>query len=270
MKLSARTIRLAAAEEIPHPLLFVHIPKTAGTSLTAYLERQYPADTVLLHAENRVFQGSPEENRRLGDFRLLSAHLEFETLERLVDVERHLKITVFREPQRQLASHLAWIEGLGAPGKRAELAQMPEYIRSAVERIGRLGHAGFLDALTPPEARLLDNCQTRYLLPQATVDVDESLLPGALERLERFSLVGTTERLDDFLLLLAQRMGWEPPEAAPRLNAGSRERLEGLAPAGELEKPFERLTRLDRAVYAAAAARFERDFGEAPLHRDSP
>lgn len=257
-----RVLRILSDDETPDPLLFVHIPKTAGTSLTSYLTTHYLPDAICQHMENHLPGKWRLRRRAPVACDLMTAHLEIETLDRLFDTRRFRKLSVFRQPERQLISHLAWIRGLGELDRQADLEEHPGYVQSAVRRLAALGPAVFLENLTTEESRLLDNCQTRYLLPQATRSVDESRLEEALARLEKIDLVGTTERLDDFLLLLAHRMGWAPAPQAPRLNPGRPEALARFDNAGEdLQRQIARLTRLDRRVYAAAEEKFSRAFG---------
>lgn len=262
MVVGRREIRIVGEEVVPSPLLFIHIPKTAGTSLTTYLEKQYPNDTVCLHAENLVFSRPERARQEAMNCNLMSAHLVIETLDRYFDTRRFKKLTVFRRPERQLISHLAWIRRLGDLARKAELARHPEYIQEAVRRLDRLGTVAFLQTLTVEENRLLDNCQSRYLLPQGTRGVTEDMAEMALQQLAEIDLVGITEKLDDFLLLLAYRMGWEPPREAPRVNTGSRKALEQFENEEKgLDAEIARLTRLDRIVYAAAEEKFNQAFG---------
>lgn len=261
--LAQRTCEIEVPGTGPAPLLFVHIPKTAGTSLVAELTRHYPTDAICLNVENLIREGSPEEVRLLSRFDLVSAHLEFETLERLLAPSRFTSLSVFREPEQQLVSHLGWIRQLGDPDRDVELAAHPGYIRAAVARIDRLGLAGFLDTLTDEERRLLDNCQARYLLPQATVSAEERHLESALARLQQIDLVGVTEKLDDLLLLVAFKMRWNPPRQTPRLNMRREKSPKDSEAVSEaLATRMDPLTRLDKVVYAAAAARFQRQFDD--------
>jgi hypothetical protein len=254
--------RRAAALASPRKrLLLVHIPKTAGTSLTAFLGAQYPRSRTLLHAENQVLGLAKNDAGPLDDFDLVSAHLKLDTLSKYMDVGRYFTITILREPARQLNSHFAWVKRLADPDHSGELKHSPDYIKRTVERIEKLDLVEFIDTMPPEEQNLFDNCQFRYFLAQRTTEVSEDLVPEALGRMATVDLVGTTERLYDFLLVLAFTMGWEPPRRAPRLNTGRKEYFIDPETADEeLQRRFHRLTRLDEQVYRQAGTLLETRF----------
>ncbi len=242
-------------------LLLVHIPKTAGTSLSAYLTSHFDEARTLLHAENKVLGRTRAEAGRLDDYDLVTAHLKLDTLQAYMDTGPFFTVTVLRDPVSQLMSHLAWVKRLADPRHRDELEKSPEYIRQAVERIERLDLVEFIDTMDDRERNLFDNCQFRYFLPRTATEVGEHLVPEALARMATLDLVGTTERLYDFLLALAFSMGWAPPPRAPRLNTGRKEYFIDLETAGDpLRERIERLTRLDRTAYTQAGRLFETRF----------
>jgi hypothetical protein len=253
--------RAAALAAESKRLLLVHIPKTAGTSLTAYLGAHFPRNRTLLHAENQVLGLSKAAAGRLDDYDLVSAHLKLDTLSKHLDVSRYYTVTVLREPAGQLNSHLAWVRRLADPKHHDELKHSPDYLKHTVERLEKLDLVEFIDTMGPDEKTLFDNCQFRYFLPQGTKEVDESQVPDGLARMAGVDLVGTTERLYDFLLVLAFTMGWEPPQRAPRLNTGRRAYFIDPEAAGEeLQKRFRRLTRFDELVHRQAEIILETRF----------
>lgn len=65
-------------EELPSErgILYMHLPKASGTSLTVFLEAHYPSSKVALHIENHIHGKQPHEVSGLEDKLLLTAHLK--------------------------------------------------------------------------------------------------------------------------------------------------------------------------------------------------
>ena len=75
----------------------MHIPKTAGSSLNAYLEAQYPAAQSALHIENQVLGVPKEQLPTFEGKNFLSAHLKYDTLKDVLDVQQYFKMTMLRD-----------------------------------------------------------------------------------------------------------------------------------------------------------------------------
>jgi hypothetical protein len=255
-------------------LLLMHIPKTAGTSLNAYLEAQYAPENIVLHAENQILGKTREETRGLDEKHLLTAHLKLDTLARFIDSDRFFKVTVLRDPVRQTISHFGWVRRLADPENQKEFERSPDYIKRIVERMEKLDLVEFIDTMDRLEKNFFDNCQARYLLPfHGDVELEDAHLPAALRQLESFDLVGLTERFYDSLLMLSFSMGWPPPRKTPKLNTSSKRYMIDLENGSpELQDRFHQITRFDQAVYAHAEVLFQRQLRTMlkTLGRDHP
>lgn len=120
--------------------LFVHIPKTAGTSIEAALGMHGEQEDVGL----RAVAGTTEDPGRL-----FGGHLQYLTLKEIqrrltVDVLRgYYKFTLVRNPWDRLVSEYAWISrGDGRQWARGPVGTFEEFVRSRdYERVHRHGLA---------------------------------------------------------------------------------------------------------------------------------
>ena len=183
-------------------LIFQHIPKTAGTTLSFILKRYFDKQDIY-HVRNlqqmrgpsysphfgslEQFENlSPEERNR---FRLILGHMHF-------GIHRHIDfpctyITFIRDPLERVIS------------------QFGQYKRMVKAGDLKVGHAT-LEAFLENQPRVMNNHQTRFI---SGLDIEShpprAVYDKALENIENhFSLVGAVERFDESLLLLSHIFGW--------------------------------------------------------------
>jgi hypothetical protein len=216
-------------------VVFLHIPKTAGTTLGTLLRRHYgPAfrriDTSGAHDPEVLRQRVETALSRPG-LAATQGHITAGVLDLMP--EGALVGTILRDPAERTLSQFHHL----------------------VTRVGRWQH----DWLAPPSRDLTiagclgersyiaDNLQTRMLC--GTTSPIEPLPADALDRAkqtlrDRFTFVGTTERFDEWLALLNLKLGWptvayEPARAAPeRMRKGdvSPEDLRRIEEANALDQ----------------------------------
>lgn len=204
-----------------HCLIFLHIPKTAGTSFTEAIRNEYGAD--------HVFHVGRDKDQSYADYRSLS---EVER-RRIYAVTGHLahlleqdiplpvrQVTFVREPLAQIASSYNFI--LQRPGN-------PQH--AAVSELSGLDD--YLDYLVR-ERR--DNQQTRRLGDAVkyhetkghTIDMQnraqgDAVFEIAQRRLGRIDFVFVTERYDEALASLADQLRWQERAETARLNQSTPE-----------------------------------------------
>lgn len=223
------------------PLVFVHVPKAAGSTFTAVLRHHYPG--AAFDGGINVFQRFEQAAPRLEaaaarpELRAISAEVTFGL------AERHLPdagyVTILREPvERTLSQFWFFKAGRGAGLIPPDLPA-PQPSLTVAEAL----EAGYL----------LDNLQTRLLC--GIVSPSDPLPANALEQAERtlaerFFRVGTTEHFDAFLALLNVELGWPTvPYRRTQVNRDNRSR-ETLT-AQEL-RLVEDANALDRQLYGFA------------------
>lgn len=248
------------------PVYFLHIPKTAGTTLIAFLDAQY--------ARGDICPGQllPElfalDRARVGGYQFYRGHL-WHGVERYVGKPLQY-LTMLRDPlQRTLSWYL-------------HVRRNPDAYRHA-RMVSE--QWSLLDFVNDPETRWdLLNTQTLFLAAdldferlaadpvgygQRTIRAyaerghDPALLETAKRRLETMQF-GIAERMEHSLYLLSHAFGFDPGMPAQRLNVSPNAMAVPDIPA-DVRAAIEAATSMDRALYAWACERFAERF-DAMVH----
>lgn len=186
------------------PLVFMHIPKTAGTSFNAYARQFFPAGKSITHIEE-----IPEDQ---ADFirthKYIAGHLPLGTLTRLCPPEHCTYYTLLRDPVKHLHSHLNWVKGVGADPTSVFYKRHSRVIQDLATRLNRelnrktgniqdTLHA-FVQHLNGFERDFFDNIQTRYFLDYRPERVTSEDIRAAKKNCSVFRRIGTTETYKQF------------------------------------------------------------------------
>ena len=206
-------------------VFFMHIPKTAGTTLNVALLDRFHGHRTATHIESTSW-GRDHEAARSYDF--VSGHVRIAQLSQRIDLSDYLRITLLREPFAQLASHLAWVRSVADDHESDFYKAHGLHIQSVARRLRTIDFSSprelelFVESMTSAELELFDNCQTRYFLTERLEGrITTSELESATETLATIDLAGVVERYDDFLARLCRRLDWDPIRNAPRLNVST-------------------------------------------------
>lgn len=250
-------------------LIFLHIPKAAGSTLARIIRRQYHPATIYEHYPGKVSYVVPPTTA------VQAAHLRFAKLESLSHSQREkisvlmghdgfglhelipqpcTYITMLRDPIDRVISHYYYV--LRSPNN---------YLHQTVVS-NQMSLEEYVSANLSPE---LDNGQTKYLAGLTTPylnfgDYPTTILEAAKKNLqEQFIVVGLTERFDETLILLKKALAWQTPFYAKANVSHGRLRKRDL-PADTL-KVIAAYNELDMELYKFAQAMFEEQ-----IHRHGP
>lgn len=238
-------------------VIFLHIGKTAGTTMRRVLRRQFPGSATLLIRNREIkerapeaeglrreqtlefFAQMPEEQR--GRARLILAHTVFGLHEHVPGPSTY--ITLLRDPVALTISQYHYVVRNSNHPLHAEATADG----MTLETYTRSGRA--LEA---------DNSQVRAI----SGDLDTPFGGCTFEMLERakrnveehFAFVGFTERFDESLVLLGRVFGWKHLYyvAANVTPQASKEPV-----SARTRRAIEDLNALDAELYAWAQQRFD-------------
>lgn len=175
-----------------HKVLFLHIPKTAGTTFYDCLKQTYGKRRI---AE---FHGVPKNsiedfyvdiyNPQKSEIACIKGHMYFGLHHYLDEASQY--ITFMRDPVKRIISLYRYLQQ--SPNhKQHEVAANKSLSEFAVD------------------CHLHKNGQTRFLAGGNITDSEDALLARAQENLKNnFAVVGLTERFDESLVLMKNYLNW--------------------------------------------------------------
>ncbi|WP_448602910.1 sulfotransferase family 2 domain-containing protein [Thermoleptolyngbya sp.] len=243
-------------------LCYIHIPKTAGSTLTAIIDAQFDVRQIApgpykLPALDPAAQGrTPAELRQLlTRYRFIRGHFSHHLIRQFLT--RPVYLTVLRDPVDRVISLYEFLRRTAERG----IVETPEHeilLRAAVEH----DLLGFVQHPDPIVQQRTSNFQTRQLAiwdgDEATLSMGDAL-QSACASVDRFAWVGVMEQFQASVQLLNYRFGWYPAADYQSLRVVTRRsRREGLSPA--VIEAIAQQNALDQALYDHAKTRFAKQY----------
>lgn len=178
-------------------LIFLHIPKTAGTSLRKVVERFYDKEDIYTIYEEHIkeFKDVPDDKKN--KIRVFYGHVSFGLHKYIPQPTSY--VTILRDPVERVISLYSFV---------SKVKDHPYYKQFD---FNKMTIAEFVQGGITLEA---DNEQTRFV---SGIDAEfgkctESMLESAKENLNKyFSVVGLSEYFDESVLLMKKAFGWKVP-----------------------------------------------------------
>jgi len=222
-------------------VIFLHLPKTAGTTLNRLIEweyrisEMYSVDPVLFEWSYARLRNLPQ--RRLRKTRIFKGHMLFGLHEVLPQPATY--ITVLRNPVERVLSAFYFMRGYKLHPLYWKLRRNKWTLEEYVQRSTR----------DNVQCKIIANAN--YHLP-----CTQEIMDRALHHLDHyFSVVGLSERFEESLALMKLRFGWQLKSYSAFNVTRSRPKRQDL-PQATLDLIAER-NRFDVALYQHATKLFD-------------
>ncbi len=226
-------------------VLFLHIPRTAGSTLHGIMKKQYADDEMftgqlLFGDEIANFTALPEERKK--KLRIVKGHFAHGVHE-LIPGGEGAYMTFLRDPIDRVVSLYHFIRRRpdNSLHEAATTMTLKDFVASGV---------------APTHT---DNGMTRFLGGAAMDDfgtITDEVLDRAISNLEACEVIGLTERFDESLLLCRKAFGWNEPVFYERQNVTqNRPAIETLD--AETLHAIEATNQLDSILFEKGVALFE-------------
>lgn len=235
-------------------VIFLHIPKAAGSTLRRIIEKEYQRDSILSLNSSSLSDCANEIGNltevQIKELKFIQGHIEY-------GLHKYLPrsctyITMLRNPAQRVISHYYYV--LRTPNHylhetvTANKMSLEDYIRSQI-------------------TTELNNGQTRLLSGANKVHAglcsSEDLQAAKKHLEENFAVVGLSEKFDESLLLLKQALNWRTPfYRSENITKNKQTTKNDLS---SLLKMIKEYNELDFELYRFAQERFETELAKISL-----
>jgi hypothetical protein len=198
------------------PLIFIHIPKTAGVSVRNLLATQFATDEILwLKTETDL----PDGDEEFGRFRFITGHFPYEMIVPRCLVPPRV-VTFLRDPIDRAVSNFFYMSWFVANAPDPESVEGTDRMISEMS-LEQFAHSDDLNVIF-----LRDNMQTRLLSPieeeWGIQCIGKESIDRAKAKLEEMMFVGIVERMFESVAMLSDLVGLPFPGEVPWLNPTTR------------------------------------------------
>ena len=231
-------------------VIFIHIPKAAGTTFYQVLNHQYKAQHIQYIKEGMSKQRSIDAFRKLPEekkarLRCIRGHMPFGLHQWLPKPATY--ITILRNPVNRVLSQYYYICRTPVHHLHSELIEKNVSLETYVRMVSDMN-------TTNLQTRWVAGCVDFDSVMPPYGDLPADALDLAKENIENFfSVCGLTERFDESLLLIRRIHGWKNVYYMRR-NVGKRRSSKEQPPAATL-RLIEKHEEKDLELFEYAAKR---------------
>ncbi|MEM9220586.1 MAG: sulfotransferase family 2 domain-containing protein [Cyanobacteria bacterium P01_F01_bin.150] len=200
-------------------MCFIHIPKTAGTTMSAILESRFDHQKICPTPYWRNLRVM--KKREMKPYRLFRGHFPYDVADIIPGTP--VCITMLRDPIERVISAYEFMKTCVIVYPAARKVQEKARTLSLKDYVRDPDVNGVINAQTRMIAGR--DCQSKKIDQR-----DPIALEIAKENLQQFAFVGVTEQFWDSMGLLSYQFGWTPPREIQRLMVGKKKlRRENLS-----------------------------------------
>lgn len=225
-------------------IIFLHIPKAAGSTLHRIIARQYASDLIYsidglrVHESIAEFKQLPEAKR--SEIKVLKGHMRFGLHEYLPQPSTY--ITILRDPVERIISHYYYV-------LRSPEHYLYEQITSK--------NMSLKDYVYSDITKDLNNNQTRLLCTKAVLETYEQGSTKVLESAKK----NIEEKFDETLILLKRNFKWHLPFYIKANTTKDRPLKNNISQ--EILKAFEKYNELEIEIFEFVNQKFQEVINQA-------
>ncbi len=229
-----------------YTLVFIHMPKAAGSTLQRIIERQYGGQNIFNIDGNDVstVQVSIDHLRSLSGTErekvlCLKGHVPFGIGQWLKNPVKY--ISMLREPVARIVSDYNYA---ASTPEHILYKRVNEENMSLIQFAEMRAQSGLANLYT----RLLSGCVNWDNIALSKALLSQTELESAKENVRKCAAIGITEHFDESILIFKKALGWSSCGYI-RENVTREERVSRRAINSDVEKAIEEYNRLDMELY---------------------
>ena len=250
-------------------LVFIHLPKTGGSTLNGLLFGQFPREKVFhildtSHCETFLAMSDEERDR----FDCIIGHIPACIHNFISRPCRY--IVLLRDPLERAISDYYYVLTSSAHPRHEEYTRKKMTLEQNLRARIDFSHQTILNLLLYPNLELFPYIPNiKKWRGYESCSMNEIMEQSKRKLREDFFQAGITDRFEDFVLLLARKLGWRLPYYHIKNQNRSRPRTDTLNIAPGLLADFYQSYSAEYQLYEYARSLFAADWSESGISKSA-